>query len=78
VLRTSSPIPARALSPVLYVGNEPVEDWETVGPNRCRFYAFEPRRLEYDAPLAIAWPDDEGSRREADQHYELREDEIAG
>jgi hypothetical protein len=69
VLTTSSPIPARALSPVLYVGDEPVEDWETVGPNRYRFYAFEPGRLQDDAPLAIGWPDDEESRREAEQRY---------
>jgi hypothetical protein len=71
VLETSGPIPARALSPVLYVGDELVEDWETVGPNHYRFYAFEPERLQDDAPLAIGWPDDGESRREAEQRYRL-------
>jgi hypothetical protein len=75
VLTTSSPIPARALSPVLYVGDEPVEDWKTIGPNRYCFYAFDPGRLQDDAPLSIAWPDDESSRREAEQRYRLQRPE---
>jgi galactose mutarotase-like enzyme len=74
---TSSPIPARALSPVLYVGEEPVEDWETVGPNHYRFFAFEPERLPDNAPLAIAWPGQEESRREAAEPFRLDRPEPA-
>jgi hypothetical protein len=71
LVKTSGPFPARALSPVLYVGDEPLNEWETAGENTYRFFAVDPSRLKEGAPLALGWPDDLRPRREAKQRFRL-------
>ncbi|HEX8107263.1 MAG TPA: hypothetical protein VF516_06010 [Kofleriaceae bacterium] len=55
-VQTAAPIPARALSPVLFVGNAEVVEMEALGRNRYKFYALEPARLEQGAAIAFGWP----------------------
>ncbi|GAB1541202.1 hypothetical protein NUACC21_38720 [Scytonema sp. NUACC21] len=54
-IRTTSPIPIRALSPVLHVGNVVLTESEQIGENLYRFWAFEPNRLEVGAPISLSW-----------------------
>jgi len=54
-VRTASPIPIRALSPVLRVGNVTLTECEQLGENLYRFWTLEPARLEADAPISLSW-----------------------
>jgi len=54
-IRTASPIPIRALSPVLNVGNVVLTESEQIGENLYKFWAFEPNRLEDEAPISLSW-----------------------
>lgn len=55
LVRTASEIPARALSPALFVGGVPIVEYELAGPNQYRFYAFDFRRLPLGAPISLGW-----------------------
>lgn len=54
-IRTNRPIPIRALSPVLHVGNVVLTESEQIGENLYRFWAFEPNTLETEAPISLSW-----------------------
>ena len=54
-VRTNSPIPIRALSPVLHVGSVVLTESEQIGENLYKFWAFEPNRLEDEAPISLSW-----------------------
>jgi len=54
-VRTNRPIPIRALSPVLHVGNVVLTESEQIGENLYRFWAFEPNTLETEAPISLSW-----------------------
>src|SRR4051794_16630389 len=71
LVATSEAFPIRALSPVLYVGEEPVPEWEMEGGNAYRFFAFDPERLEEGAPLSLGWADKPELRRRAKQRFKL-------
>jgi hypothetical protein len=71
LVETTGPFPVRALAPVLYIGDEPVPDWEREDDNRYRFFAFRPERLEEGAPLGLGWPGDPEPRRRAKQRFKL-------
>jgi hypothetical protein len=55
LVKTSEPIPLRALSPALYVGNTPVVEVQGIDENSYRFLAFEPEKLEEGAPISLGW-----------------------
>lgn len=57
MVRTSGPIPARALGPALFVGDVRVVESEPAGENRYRFLAFDLERLERGAQIAWGWLD---------------------
>jgi hypothetical protein len=61
-VETAAPIPARSLSPVIWVGEARVIEYEMVAPNRYKFYAIEPSRLRDGAAIAFGWPDAERGR----------------
>jgi hypothetical protein len=70
-VRTSGPIPARALGPALFVGNVQVIESEQVEGDLYRFLAFDPDRLEPGAPIKWGWinaPEEE--QRETEFRYE--------
>jgi hypothetical protein len=73
LVETTGPFPVRALAPVLYIGGEPVPDWEREDDNVYRFFAFAPERLEDGAPLGLGWPGDPEPRRLAKQRFKLSE-----
>jgi len=61
-VHTESPIPGRALSPVIWIGDTPVAEMEVVGPNQYRYYAFEPATLRDGAEIAFGWAEVEPGR----------------
>jgi hypothetical protein len=56
MVRTASPLPIRALSPAIYVGDLPVEDYEVAGHNLYRFLMFDIGGLRAGAPISLGWP----------------------
>jgi hypothetical protein len=56
LVRTAMELPARALSPALYVGETPVVEYETAGDRLYRFFAYEPEQLQPGAPISLGWP----------------------
>jgi hypothetical protein len=73
VVSTDGPFPIRALAPVLYIDDEPVDHWEIEGVNEYRFFAFEPERLKDGAPIALGWPDDRRPREPAKVRFRVDE-----
>lgn len=53
---TDAPLPVRAVTPVLKVGNITVPDYTTEGGNRYRFVAYEPDGFQADATIRWGWP----------------------
>lgn len=56
MVKTAGPIPERALSPALMVGDVAVDDYEVTGENLYRFYAFEVKELREGASMRLEWP----------------------
>jgi hypothetical protein len=56
LVRTSVRIPARAVTPVLFVGDVPLATFEPAGPERYRFFGLEPQRLQAGAPISFGYP----------------------
>lgn len=56
MVRTAAPLPIRALSPVVYVGELAVADYDVAGRNLYRYLVFDPRALVADAPVSLGWP----------------------
>ena len=56
LIATAAELPARALSPALFVGEQAILDYETAAMNRYRFFAFDFENLQPGAPIAIGWP----------------------
>jgi hypothetical protein len=54
-VRTSGPIPVRALGPALFVGSVQVIESEQVEGDLYRFLAFDLDRLESGAPIRWGW-----------------------
>jgi hypothetical protein len=57
LVQTNGPIPARALSPALFIGDVRVIESQQVGENLYRFLAFEPQRLEPGTSIGWGWLD---------------------
>lgn len=55
-VQTSEPLPMRALSAAIYIGETLVDDYEAAGENQYRFFAFDSTALDEGAPIAIGWP----------------------
>lgn len=56
-VKLDAPMPMRALSPVLWVGDKMLTECEATNQagTSLRFWALEPRALADGAPLALAW-----------------------
>lgn len=70
VLQTSGPIPIRAASALLLVGDVAIDAYEEVGRNRYRFTAFDVEDLRPGAPISLGWSAAGGSQIETRFHYE--------
>jgi hypothetical protein len=55
LVRTAEPLPVRAISPVLFIGDTIVGDYEVAGPSLYRFFLFD-LALAPGAPIALGWP----------------------
>jgi hypothetical protein len=55
-VETSGPIPVRALTPILVVGETAIADYSTEGQSTYRFVGYEPERLKPGAPIRWGWP----------------------
>jgi hypothetical protein len=56
IVRTANRLPITSISPALYVGEVPVVEYEGVGPNVYRFFAFEFAKLRPGDPISLGWP----------------------
>jgi hypothetical protein len=70
-VETAEPFPERALGPVLIIGREQVTESERVGPNRYRFYAYEPERLKAGTPIRIGWYGQPRPRRQTGFKFDV-------
>jgi hypothetical protein len=55
LVETEGPIPARALGPVLYVGDTPVTEVQVDDDTHYRFTALQPTGLQDGAPMTLGW-----------------------
>jgi hypothetical protein len=72
-VKTSGPVPARALGPALFVGDTEVSESELVGgeTTSLRFLSFFPKTLPPGAPISWGWM---GATRRERQKTEFRYD----
>jgi hypothetical protein len=55
LVRTSGPIPVRALGPAIFVGDVQIVESQQVGDNLYRFLAFDIKRLKPGEPIRWGW-----------------------
>ncbi len=55
-VETSEPIPVRAVTPILMIGETAIADYNTEEATRYCFVAYEPERLELGAAIRWGWP----------------------
>jgi len=72
LVKTSGPIPIRALGPALFIGEVQVTESEQVGENEYRFLAYNNiDQLKTGAPIRFGWINDpESERRETPYQYQ--------
>ena len=56
LVRTASELPARALSPALFVGDVAVPEYEWTAGNTYRFLGFDVDRYTQNAVISFGWP----------------------
>lgn len=73
LVRTADEFPIlRTLSPALFVGETAVPEYNRVGKNLYRFFAFDLRRLKEGAPISIGWPQSPQRKVRTKFRYHLR------
>lgn len=57
VVSLSEPVPARAMSPVLWVGGHQLTESEVVDKTgkKMRFWSFDPAKLQSGASITMSW-----------------------
>ena len=56
MVRTAERFPIASISPALFVGEVPLVEYEGMGPNVYRFFAFEFAKLRLGDPISLGWP----------------------
>ena len=56
LVRTTGPLPLRDLTPVIFIGDVQVNEYEQVGPNLYRFLVYNLEKLRPGAQIALGWP----------------------
>jgi len=56
LIRTTAALPVRAISPVLFIGDTVIADYEVAGANLYRFFVFNLERALPGSPISIGWP----------------------
>lgn len=70
LVETDGPIPARALAPVLYVGDVPVTEVSVQDETHYRFVSVSPDQLRAGAPVTLGWSGLAGERVETGYRFE--------
>lgn len=60
--RDSLPGTGSAITPVLFVGEQKIEDFQVLGEKEYKFLAYEYQNLPDQAPIALGWPEDAENR----------------
>ncbi len=68
-IRVSEPFVIRALTPVLWVGDESVTMAEADGKNVYRFFAFDPDALKPGASISLGWSSPDTTRKRTGYEY---------
>jgi hypothetical protein len=68
-IRVSEPFVIRALSPVLWVGDEPLTIAEVGGKDVYRFFAFDPSALKPGATISLGWNSPKTQRKRTQFEY---------
>lgn len=57
IVSLASPMPIRAMSPVLWVGSQRLTESEVADKNgkKMRFWSFHPDKLQSGAPIKLLW-----------------------
>ena len=55
LVKTSGPIPARAMGPALFIDDVQVIESMKIDNNLYRFLAFDPKRLKSGASISLGW-----------------------
>lgn len=72
LVRTSAALPIRNVSPVLFIGDMAITDYETAGTNLYRFLIFtNPERLVSGTPIALGWPYAPRSARTSNFRFQI-------
>jgi len=74
LIQTDGPIPIRALSPLLIVGEVTIDAYDEVGANRYRFVAFDVDNLKEGTPISLGWS--KTTAVESGFRYEPGHDEV--
>lgn len=72
MVRTSDEFPIADVSPALFVGEVPLVEYEGVGPNLYRFFAFQFEKLREGEPISLGWPDSPEHKVRTNFHYQVR------
>ena len=70
LVETEEPIPARALSPVLYVGDTPIVEVSADDATHYRFVGLRPETYEAGAPLSLGWSGQPAERRQTPHRFD--------
>ena len=73
LVETAGPIPARALAPVLYVGDVPLTEVSAEDETHYRFVAMAPDQLREGAPVTLGWSGLAAERVETGYRFEAVE-----
>jgi hypothetical protein len=56
LVQTAAALPVRAVSPVLFIGETAIDEYEVAGANLYRFFVFNLQRVQPGAAISIGWP----------------------
>jgi hypothetical protein len=77
LVRTTGPLPVRDLTPVIFIGDEEVNEYDEVGVNLYRFLVYDLEKLRAGATVALGWPFAPEAKIPTDFHFNLSPPPIA-
>ena len=77
LVRTTRPLPVRDLTPVIFIGDVQVNEYEQVGDNLYRFFVYDLEELRPGAPVALGWPFAPEAKMPTDFRFNLNPPPVA-
>jgi hypothetical protein len=56
LVRTTAALPVLAITPVLFIGDTVIDEYEVAGANLYRFFVFNLEHVQAGAQISIGWP----------------------